>query len=48
MGPDHSKIFKICVLVNDIETGFGEGSSKKAAQQAAAADALARYKKSLE
>jgi len=42
-GPDHSKLFKICVLVNDQEKGYGQGSSKKEAQQAAAADALSRY-----
>lgn len=41
-GPDHSKTFKISVRVNDQELGLGEGASKKEAQQAAAADALAR------
>lgn len=41
-GPDHSKVFRISVLVNDEQLGHGEGSSKKEAQQAAAADALAR------
>lgn len=41
-GPDHSKIFKISVLINDRPMGFGEGSSKKEAQQAAASDALSR------
>jgi ribonuclease III len=44
-GPDHSKMFKISVLINGIEVGFGEGSSKKEAQQAAAADALSKLKK---
>ncbi len=44
-GPDHSKLFKISVIVNDETIGFGEGSSKKEAQQAAAADALARLNK---
>lgn len=43
-GPDHSKIFKICVVINNEEIGYGQGSSKKEAQQAAAADALARYR----
>lgn len=42
-GPDHSKIFKICVLINNQEMGYGQGSSKKEAQQGAAADALARF-----
>lgn len=39
-GPDHSKTFKISVIVNDIEMGSGEGTSKKEAQQAAAKDAI--------
>jgi len=39
-GPDHSKIFKICVIVNGKQAGIGEGSSKKEAQQAAAESAL--------
>lgn len=41
-GPDHSKIFKIAVMINEQEMGIGEGASKKEAQQAAAADALSR------
>jgi ribonuclease-3 len=41
-GPDHSKIFKISVMINDHAAGHGEGSSKKEAQQAAAADALTK------
>lgn len=41
-GPDHSKIFRISVLIHDKPLGYGEGSSKKEAQQAAAADALAK------
>lgn len=43
-GPDHSKIFKIAVCIDDAQLGAGEGSSKKAAQQAAAADALVNVK----
>lgn len=39
-GPDHSKNFKITVFINDKPAGHGEGSSKKEAQQSAAADAL--------
>ncbi|MBA2368127.1 MAG: ribonuclease III [Candidatus Protochlamydia sp.] len=42
-GPDHSKMFKISVCVNQKELGQGIGASKKEAQQAAAADALARF-----
>lgn len=42
IGPDHSKVFTIAVLVNDQELGRGTGASKKEAQQAAAADALVR------
>lgn len=41
-GPDHSKVFKISVLLNNQQLGHGEGASKKEAQQAAAADALSR------
>lgn len=40
-GPDHSKIFKIAVFAGENQLGTGSGSSKKEAQQAAAADALA-------
>lgn len=42
VGPDHSKHFTIAVLVNENELGRGCGHSKKEAQQAAAADALAK------
>lgn len=41
-GPDHSKSFKVTVFVDDIPLGHGEGSSKKEAQQASAANALSR------
>ncbi len=43
-GPDHSKIFKISVIINEKEVGYGQGSSKKEAQQMAAGDALMHYK----
>lgn len=42
-GPDHHKIFHVCVMVAGEEKGYGQGASKKEAQQAAAADALARF-----
>lgn len=42
VGPDHSKIFTIAVMINEEELGRGKGSSKKEAQQAAAADAMVR------
>lgn len=42
-GPDHSKMFKISVFVNDQPAGHGEGSSKKEAQQSAAEDALKNF-----
>lgn len=45
-GPDHSKVFEISVLINQQELGRGKGASKKEAQQAAAADAIARFSKS--
>ncbi len=39
-GPDHVKTFKVAVLLNEQTLGYGEGSSKKEAQQAAAENAL--------
>ncbi len=39
-GPPHQKRFRICVLINRKVIGEGEGSSKKEAQQSAAANAL--------
>jgi len=39
-GPDHSKTFRISVIINHEEMGYGEGLSKKEAQQAAAQEAL--------
>lgn len=41
-GPDHSKTFFVRVSVGGETWGRGEGRSKKAAQQAAASDALGR------
>lgn len=43
MGPDHSKSFSVAVEINDEIVGTGQGSSKKEAQQAAAAAALVRF-----
>lgn len=42
-GPDHSKNFKIVVIVNGSEVGLGEGHSKKEAQQEAAKLALKHF-----
>jgi ribonuclease-3 len=39
-GPDHSKTFEIAVFLHEQELGRGLGSSKKEAQQAAAAAAF--------
>jgi len=39
-GPDHSKVFKISVLIDDKQIGMGIGQSKKEAQQDAAKNAL--------
>lgn len=47
-GPDHSKIFKISVLVDTLEIGCGTGSSKKEAQQAAAKDAIEKFQLQIE
>ncbi|NGX42430.1 MAG: Ribonuclease 3 [Chlamydiae bacterium] len=41
-GPDHSKTFHISVIINKEEVGFGDGPSKKEAQQAAAQDAMSK------
>lgn len=46
-GPDHSKQFYIGVFAGDKKWGEGTGSSKQAAQQAAAADAIEKYKESV-
>jgi ribonuclease III len=40
-GPDHARIFTAEVLVNDRSLGTGTGESKRSAEQAAAAKALA-------
>jgi ribonuclease-3 len=39
-GPDHAKLFTVQVSVGEVVCGEGEGSSKQAAAQRAAADAL--------
>ncbi len=39
-GPDHAKIFEVHLFINETCFGIGEGASKKAAEQAAAAKAL--------
>jgi ribonuclease-3 len=44
MGPDHDKVFVVGVYVGDRLCGKGQGSSKQAAQQAAAGAALKKYK----
>jgi ribonuclease-3 len=41
-GPDHAKIFRAEVFVTDDHYGTGSGRSKKEAEQAAAAEAMAR------
>jgi ribonuclease-3 len=41
-GPDHSKLFTVECWVGGRRAGGGEGTSKKTAEQRAAADALAR------
>jgi len=44
-GPDHDKRFKVRVEIDGAAPGIGEGTSKKLAQQAAAADALEQREK---
>ncbi len=41
-GPDHGRRYRAQVFVAGTPRGSGEGTSKKDAEQAAAADALAR------
>ena len=43
-GPDHCKIFTIELFVGDQSAGIGSGKSKKAAEQAAAYDAIKKIK----
>jgi ribonuclease-3 len=43
-GPDHAKVFTAQVLLLGEEWGRGMGTSKQAAEQAAAADALRRHR----
>ncbi len=42
-GPDHARTFTVVVRWRGRELGKGRGATKKAAQQAAAADALRRW-----
>ncbi|ADE53869.1 ribonuclease III [Coraliomargarita akajimensis] len=39
-GPDHARVYHVSVSLDDEELGTGSGSSKKAAESAAAEDAL--------
>jgi ribonuclease-3 len=39
-GPDHDKVFKVAVLINQESLGIGQGKSKKEAEQHAAKQAL--------
>jgi ribonuclease-3 len=39
-GPDHDKVFKVEVFINEKSFGTGKGKSKKEAQQSAAREAL--------
>ena len=41
-GPDHARTFTVEVMIGDMACGEGEGPSKQAAAQQAAADALAK------
>ena len=43
-GPDHDKTFEMAVYLNKKMWGKGKGNSKQTAQQAAATDALKKYK----
>jgi len=43
-GPDHDKCFVVAIRHSGAHLGFGEGKSKKEAEQAAAADAIRRMR----
>ena len=43
-GPDHEPVFTVSVKVGTLKPGYGTGSSKREAEQNAAADLLAREK----
>lgn len=43
-GPDHDRTFYVSVHVNGVKKGSGSGKNKKAAQQAAAKNAIAEVK----
>lgn len=43
-GPDHNKSFTVSALVNGEAMGRGKGHTKKAAEQAAAYEAIRRIK----
>ena len=42
-GPDHNKQFSVDVLINGTPAGSGTGHTKKAAEQAAAYQAIRGY-----
>lgn len=42
VGPPHARVFRMTALIDDRAYGAGDGSSKQAAEQSAAAAALAR------
>jgi ribonuclease-3 len=42
-GPEHKKLFRVAVYLNDSEIGTGSGSSKKSAEEAAAKNALEKF-----
>ena len=44
-GADHMPIYKTTVFVNDVKMGTGKGSSKKAAEENAASEAINNLKK---
>lgn len=44
-GPEHRRFFKIAVFIKNKKLAIGEGYSKKEAEEAAAKEALEKYKK---
>ena len=43
-GPDHERVFRIEVSVDDVVLGMGEGPSRRTAETAAASEAMERLR----
>ena len=48
IGPDHNKEFVVEAILNGVKMGFGQGKTKKAAEQKAAYEAILAIRKTEE